>query len=130
MAFIARGIGVPPDQFVAVVAITQLLESLAHTNVRLNFGPVLDRLVVGPRFHRIHHGIGVGHESHGPGSLGGRNFAVLFPCWDMLFGTADFVSPLQPTGVRDQLPPEGGRDYGRGFWVQQWLGLRRLMART
>jgi len=26
------------------------------------------------------------------------------------------------------LPPEGiGRDYGRGFWSQQWLGLKRMV---
>jgi hypothetical protein len=30
--------------------------------------------------------------------------------------------------VRDQLPEEGGRDYGRGFWRQQWLGLIRLVG--
>ena len=31
--------------------------------------------------------------------------------------------------MRDQLPEEGGRDYGRGFWAQQWLGLKRLAGR-
>ena len=36
----------------------------------------------------------------------------------------------EPTGVRDQLPQEGGRDYGRGFWMQQWLGLMRLAGRS
>jgi len=29
--------------------------------------------------------------------------------------------------VRDQV--EEGVDYGRGFWSQQWLGLKRLAAR-
>ena len=130
IAFTARAIGVPPGQFIAVVAFTQLMESLAHANVRLSFGPVGERLLVSPRFHRIHHGIGVGHEGPTPGSLGGCNFAVLFPAWDILFGTAridarpDLI--LDPTGVRDQLPEFGGKDYGRGFWAQQWLGLKRL----
>jgi len=130
IAFTARAIGVPPGQFIAVVAFTQLMESLAHANVRLSFGPVGERLLVSPRFHRIHHGIGVGHEGPTPGSLGGCNFAVLFPVWDILFGTAridarpDLI--LDPTGVRDQLPEFGGKDYGRGFWVQQWLGLKSL----
>jgi sterol desaturase/sphingolipid hydroxylase (fatty acid hydroxylase superfamily) len=110
---------------VAVVACTQLLESLSHANVRMDFGPVLGRVLVSPRFHRLHHAIGVGHESKGPGSLGGVNFAVLFPVWDLLFRTADLRSPLQPTGLRDQL---SGRDYGQGFWAQQWLGLKRLVG--
>ncbi len=56
--------------------------------------------------------------------LGGCNFGVLLPWWDMLGGTADFERRFDPTGVRDQV--EQGRDYGRGFWAQQWLGLRRL----
>ena len=121
---VALLLGVPPAQFIAVVAVMQLMESLAHANVRLSFGP-LERLFVSPRFHRQHHAIGVGHESHGPGSLGGCNFAVLFPVWDLIFRSARFDGGLEATGVRDQLQ---GRDYGRGFWAQQWLGLRRLLG--
>ncbi len=123
---LARAIGIAPGQFVAVVACTQLAESLAHANLRLGFGALGERLLVSPRFHRLHHGIGVGHESRGPGTLGGCNFAVLFPVWDVLFGSADFAARYEPTGIRDQLPQAGGRDYGRGFWAQQWLGLVRL----
>ncbi len=123
---VALLVGVPPGQFIAVVACTQLVESLAHANVRLPFGLLFERVLVGPQFHRLHHAIGVGHESAGPGSLGGHNFAVLFPVWDMLFGTARFGAPDQPTGIRDQLADQGGRDYGQGFWSQQWLGLVRL----
>jgi sterol desaturase/sphingolipid hydroxylase (fatty acid hydroxylase superfamily) len=124
---VALLIGVGPGQFVAVVAATQLMESLSHANVRLDFGPLLSRVLVSPRFHRYHHGIGVGHESRGAGSLGGANFAVLFPVWDLLFGSARFDAAPQPTGIRDQLE---GRDYGRGFLAQQWLGLKRLAGRA
>ena len=123
---VALAVGIAPAQFVAVVALTQLLESLSHANLRGDFGPVLGRLLVSPAFHRTHHAIGTGHESHGPGSLGGCNYAVLFPVWDLLFGTARFGRAPEPTGVRDQLD---GRDYGRGFWAQQALGLRRLFDR-
>ncbi|HEY0817147.1 MAG TPA: sterol desaturase family protein [Rhizobacter sp.] len=129
LVLVARLIGIAPGQFVAVVACTQLLESLSHANVRMGFGTVFERLLVSPRFHRLHHSIGAGHESRGPGTLGGRNFAVLFPLWDILFRTADFRVRYDPTGIRDQLPEEGGREYGRGFWSQQWLGLRRVFAR-
>ncbi|MCH7343887.1 sterol desaturase family protein [Pelomonas sp. CA6] len=128
-ALVARLIGVGPGQFVALVALSQLMENLQHANVRLSFGRFGERLLVSPRFHRLHHSIGVGHETSGRGTLGGHNFAVLFPVWDVLFGTASFADRYDPTGVRDQLPEEGGRDYGRGFWAQQWLGLRRLLAK-
>jgi sterol desaturase/sphingolipid hydroxylase (fatty acid hydroxylase superfamily) len=128
IVLVARGVGVPPGQFVAVVAFTQLVESLSHANTRVAFGSVLEKVLVGPRFHRVHHGIGIGHESSGPGSLGGCNFAVLFPVWDILFGTADFRSRVSPTGIRDQLPEMGERDYGRSFLAQQWLGVLRLIG--
>jgi sterol desaturase/sphingolipid hydroxylase (fatty acid hydroxylase superfamily) len=82
--------------------------------------------VVSPVFHRRHHAIGVGHE----GRHGGCNFGVLLPLWDLLFGTADYRSEVEPTGIRDQLPGEEGvgRDYGAGFWSQQRLGIQRMMG--
>lgn len=134
LVLLGRLIGVPPAQFVFVVALTKLLESFAHANLRLSFLPLLgglgERLLVSPRYHRVHHGIGIGHESSGPGSLGGCNFAVLFPLWDVLFGTANFEARFDATGIRDQLPDEGARDYGRGLLAQQWRGLLRLFGRA
>ncbi|MEY4767073.1 MAG: hypothetical protein RI907_3746 [Pseudomonadota bacterium] len=126
IAFTARAIGVPPGQFIAVVAFTQLVENLSHVNARISLGWLGERLIVGPRFHRLHHAIGLGHEGDRPGTLGGCNFAVLFPVWDLIFRTARFDGHYEPTGIRDQLPEHGGRDYGEGFWTQQWLGLQRL----
>jgi sterol desaturase/sphingolipid hydroxylase (fatty acid hydroxylase superfamily) len=121
-------IGVAPGQFIALVALGQLSESFQHANLRLWFGRVGERLWVSPRFHRLHHSVGMGHESHGPSPLGGYNFGVLLPWWDMLFGTANFEQRYDATGVRDQV--ENHRDYGRGFWSQQWLGLKRLVGRA
>jgi sterol desaturase/sphingolipid hydroxylase (fatty acid hydroxylase superfamily) len=123
VVIVALGVGIAPAQFVAVVAVTQLLESLSHANVRLHFGPLLGRVLVSPRFHREHHAIGGWQDT---GSRRGHNFAVLFPVWDILFRSARFDRGCGPTGVPDQLQ---GRDYGRGFWAQQWLGLRRLAGR-
>jgi hypothetical protein len=60
--------------------------------------------------------------------LGGCNFGVLLPVWDMLFGTVNFEDRFDPTGVRDQV--EQGRGYGAGFWAQQRLGLLRLIGRA
>jgi len=134
MGLVAIAIGVPPAQYVLLVSASRMVQSLQHANVRIHFGTVGERLLVSPRFHRTHHAIGVGHESHGKGTLGGCNFAVLFPVWDILFGTANFAREFARTGVRDQLPhtaPDGtvipGRDYGKGFWRQQWLGFKRMI---
>lgn len=129
-AGLALIIGVPPAQFVALSLVSGALQSLQHANTRLSFGWLGERLLVSPRFHRLHHAVGYGHElGHSNNArLYGCNFGVLFPWWDILFRSADFTTPLQPTGVRAQLdPPQGlGEDYGRGFWGQQWLALARM----
>jgi len=127
LAIVAKLIGVGPGQFVALVAFSQLSENFQHANFKCSFGWLGDRLWVSPRFHRLHHGVGIGHESAGRQTLGGHNFGVLFPWWDMLFGTVDFSNRYDPTGVRDQL--ENGRDYGQGFWAQQKLGCLRLFSK-
>jgi sterol desaturase/sphingolipid hydroxylase (fatty acid hydroxylase superfamily) len=127
LSVVAKLIGVGPGQFVALVAIGQLTENFQHANFKCSFGWLGDRLWVSPRFHRLHHGVGIGHESAGKQTLGGHNFGVLFPWWDILFGTANFSNRYEPTGVRDQV--ENGRDYGQGFWSQQKLGLTRLFSK-
>jgi len=119
LTVLAYAVGVPGEQFVFLILLMRFVESLSHTNVRMDFGTIGNRLVVSPHYHRIHHAIGIGHE----GKAGGCNFATLFPVWDVLFGTANFSAPTQPTGVRDQLT---GADYGRGFVDQQLKGFNRM----
>ena len=128
VVLVAQLIGVAPGQFIAIVALTQLSESFQHANLRVSFGRLGERLWVSPRFHRLHHSIGLGHESAGRQTLGGHNFGVLMPVWDVLFGTANFEDRYDPTGIRDQV--EKNRCYGQGFWSQQWLGLKRLVGRV
>ncbi len=120
-------VGIAPGQFVALVALTQLSESFQHANVRVWFGALGERLWVSPRFHRLHHAVGIGHESP-TRVLGGHNFGVLLPWWDILFRTGNFEKRFDATGVRDQI--EQGRNYGAGFWQQQWLGLKRLAGKA
>jgi sterol desaturase/sphingolipid hydroxylase (fatty acid hydroxylase superfamily) len=115
-----------------------LFENFQHANLRLSFGKWGEYLWVSPRFHRLHHAIGLGHEtlpktvisaaetSQGAkATLGGHNFGVLLPWWDVMFGTANFDLRFEPTGIRDQV--EQGVNYGEGLWSQQRLGIKRLM---
>lgn len=127
LAAMALAIGAEPGQFVGIILATRAAQSLHHANLRLSFGPFAP-LLVSPIFHRRHHAIGTGHE----GAHQGCNFAVLFPVWDVIFGTASFERAIEPTGIRDQLPAPAGRsrDYGAGFWSQQWLGLKRLVRHS
>lgn len=109
-------IGVPPGQFPLVVLVLRLAESLSHANARIAFGRLGERLLVSPRFHRVHHGVlSVGRR--------GVNYAVLLPVWDVLFRTADFD--------RTRYPPTGDPDgpealASGGWWAQQVVGLRRM----
>src|SRR3954447_4490883 len=89
-----------------------MVGGLGHANVRFGFGNWGDRLLVSPKFHRMHHSITAGKK--------GCNFATLFPIWDILFGTADFKSSATATGVADS------NEYGDGYFAQQWLGLKRV----
>lgn len=125
IVLVSQLIGVPPAQFVAIVVLTQLVESLSHANLRFSFGPLGQRLLVGPRFHRRHHAID--YDATTP--AGGYNFGVLLPIWDIVCRTARFQEGYAATGIHDQLPEAGARDYGRGFLRQQWLGIKRLLGR-
>ncbi|HEY4804456.1 MAG TPA: sterol desaturase family protein, partial [Paraburkholderia sp.] len=126
-AGISLFIGVPPSQFVVLVAVSNFMQSVQHVNARLDFGWLLERIVVSPAFHRRHHAIGYGHE----GTRYGCNFGVLFPWWDVMFRTASWNKEHEPTGIRDQLPAPNGRgaNYGEGLLAQQWFALVRIARR-
>ena len=117
LVLLAQLIGVAPEQFVAIVALTQLSESLQHANLRLSFGRVGERLWVSPLFHRVHHSV----------QSGECNYGVLLPWWDQLFGTANFQTHYDPTGVKDA---QMLLDDGPGLWSQQWRGFKRLLGRA
>jgi sterol desaturase/sphingolipid hydroxylase (fatty acid hydroxylase superfamily) len=126
-ATVALVIGVPPSQFVVLVAVTNLMQSVQHANIRAHFGWLGERLLVSPAFHRRHHAIGYGHE----GTTYGCNFGVLLPWWDMMFRSVSWNRELEPTGIRDQLAVGDipGRDYGNGFISQHWLAFKRIGER-
>lgn len=123
MALVAVAIGMPPGQFIGIVVVSRLLQSLQHANLRWRYGALGERLLVSPSFHRLHHAVDFGHD----GPARGCNFAVLFPIWDVLFRTADYRPGFVPTGIRDQVE---GRDYGESFWRQHWLALGRMFGKT
>jgi len=71
-----------------------------HANLRVSFGP-LSWLLTSPAAHRIHHSLD--HRQSN------SNFAVIFPVWDILFGT--FQRPVTDqwprTGIAGEAPPPG-----------------------
>jgi sterol desaturase/sphingolipid hydroxylase (fatty acid hydroxylase superfamily) len=113
LAVFAQFVGVQPDDFVLILIVGRLVESWSHANVDMSFGRIGARLLVGPRFHRLHHARADAQEPH----IHDHNFAPVFPIWDLLFGTARFdVGAPRPTGVDDAAVDA---DNGRGWLGQQ-----------
>lgn len=111
-------IGVPPGHFIGLLVALRLVENLSHTNTRLTFGRIGDYLLVGPRYHRWHHALDLPADMR---FRYGCNFAILFPVWDILFGTLYLKEYLPPTGIHENNAEEvAARD---NFWAQQKLGL-------
>ncbi|MCF8531624.1 MAG: sterol desaturase family protein [Reyranella sp.] len=116
-------VGVQPGEYVVILMIGRLVESWSHANVDMNFGWLGNRLLVGPRFHRLHHALANPDERH----IQDHNFAPVFPIWDILFGTAIYDTRNRPTGVAD---PAVDRDNDHGWTAQQvrvfWRFMRSL----
>ena len=121
LAVFAQFVGVQPDDFVLILLLGRLVESWSHANVAMSFGRLGARLLVAPRFHRLHHARADAREPH----IHDHNFAPVFPVWDMLFGTARFDAAPRPTGVDNA---EVDRDNGRGWLAQQVRVFRRFVA--
>ena len=97
LAVFAQFVGVQPDDFVLILIVGRLVESFSHAGLDMGFGRLGARLLVAPRFHRLHHALADARDPH----IHDHNFAPVFPIWDMLFGTARFDAPPRPTGVDD-----------------------------
>jgi sterol desaturase/sphingolipid hydroxylase (fatty acid hydroxylase superfamily) len=102
-------LGFAPAVFASVSVILGLHGLLLHTDVPWDFGP-LRYVLASPRFHRWH------HTSQREGQ--DKNFAGLFPVWDLAFGT--FYLP------RDRSPVSFGVDgvVPTTFFAQLVHGLR------
>ena len=84
-----------------LAAVLSLWLFFVHANLRVSFGP-LSWLLTSPASHRIHHSLDHAQSN--------SNFAVIFPIWDVLFGTyrAPVWNAWPKTGVAGEQPP--------GFW--------------
>jgi sterol desaturase/sphingolipid hydroxylase (fatty acid hydroxylase superfamily) len=83
-----------------IAAILGQLSILIHANIRISYGP-FTCVMVGPQSHRIHHSFAPRHLD--------RNYAAIFPFWDMLFGTwcPPETGEWPPTGLKDGERPRG-----------------------
>jgi len=92
-------LGFRPGALAGVVPIVSFYAILVHANVPWSFGP-LRYVIASPRFHRWH------HTSEDEGL--NKNFAGLFPFFDLTFGTFYMPEGRQPEkfGVAGEPIPE------------------------
>jgi sterol desaturase/sphingolipid hydroxylase (fatty acid hydroxylase superfamily) len=93
-------LGFEPRVFATVAPLLTFYAIFVHANVAFDLGP-LARVIASPRFHRWH------HTSAEEGR--DKNFAGLFPLWDLLFGTFTMPAGRAPTefGAGDEPVPAG-----------------------
>lgn len=98
-------IGVQPLAVASLLPVMVLMAIVLHANVDWDWGP-LRRVIASPRFHRWHHT----NETEARD----KNFAGLFPLWDILFGTYYMPTDRRPSRFGTDTPvPEG--------LISQWL---------
>lgn len=119
LATVGLFIGVEPEQFALLMFIGELAQNWSHANVRFGFGRALARVLVDPKFHRLHHMI---VDPDRP-RLHDCNYGQVFSIWDVVFGTALYGEPPRATGVGD---PMVDIDNERGLVAMQWGAFRRF----
>jgi sterol desaturase/sphingolipid hydroxylase (fatty acid hydroxylase superfamily) len=120
LAIFAQFVGVQPEDYVLILMIGRLIESWSHANVDMSFGRIGSKLMVGPRFHRLHHARPSGEERN----IHDHNFGAVLPIWDILCGTANYDGRARPTGVEDAVIDA---DNGRSWAGQQIVVFRRFL---
>lgn len=103
-------LGFKPDALAVITPILTIMAILVHANIDWDFGP-LRRIIVSPRFHRWHH--------TDEAEAIDKNFAGLFPIWDIMFGT--YYMP------KNQLPSRFGTatPVPASLLGQLWFPFRR-----
>jgi sterol desaturase/sphingolipid hydroxylase (fatty acid hydroxylase superfamily) len=93
------------------VSLGVLLPSFSHMNLRLDMGRFTP-ILIGPQLHRLHHSSEDRHFN--------KNFANIFPVWDILFGT--YLAPQ-----KGEFPPTGLKSAGI---VDSYVGALPSVARA
>lgn len=62
-----------------VVGVNLTVANFHHTHIWISFGPILERLVISPAQHQVHHSTNPAHFD--------KNFGQTIALWDWIFGT-------------------------------------------
>jgi sterol desaturase/sphingolipid hydroxylase (fatty acid hydroxylase superfamily) len=62
-----------------------MMDLIRHTHLKISFGPWLNRVILCPHYHQLHHSIDPRHYN--------KNFGLMLPVWDRMFGTLAVPTP-------------------------------------
>ena len=62
-----------------------MMDFVRHTHLKISFGRILNQIILCPHYHQLHHSIDPRHYD--------RNFGLMMPVWDRLFGTLAIPAP-------------------------------------
>ena len=71
------------NAFVLIINLT--LSNFHHSHIWVSFGPVLERLIISPAQHQVHHSTNPTHFN--------KNFGQTLAIWDWMFGTLYITRP-------------------------------------
>ena len=121
LAVVGLLIGVQPDEFAWLMLLGELAQNFSHTNVRLGFGRLFEKVFVDPKFHRLHHMM---VDPERP-NLHNCNYGQVFSIWDVVFRTALYGEPARPTGVGD---PIVDADNNYSLLGLHWVSTKRFLG--
>ena len=109
-------LGVPVEMFGALYALAHLYQFTLHSPLLGDWGP-LERLLMTPRHHRVHHGCNPAYID--------RNYGHTLIVWDRLFGT--FAAEVEPVvfGLPTPLERRDALTANLGPWRRLLLATRR-----
>jgi len=102
----------------AIIWASNLVGNLRHWHVWLSYGPTLNRWLISPAHHQLHHSC----EERHMGCNRGFELAI----WDRLYGTL-YVPPEYPEEFRMGLN-DGSDGRWRSVWQLYWWPFQQLWA--
>lgn len=106
-------LGLPLDVFVVASSLHYTVQLYNHNSVVQSSG-ILDRFLITPAHHRVHHAV---HPTYL-----NKNFGGTFLLWDKLFGSFQSAQPSVPLvyGVPGPRFPSDNPVWANNPWLYQW----------
>ncbi len=104
-----------------VVVINMTLLNFHHSHIWVSFGPVLERLIISPAQHQVHHSRNLEHYN--------KNYGRIFAVWDWMFGTL-YITRADETVTFGLEDAADAPLMTHRLWPILWEPVRRIVAQV